>query len=135
MTCIYGGPTTTHGGPTTHDPRPTTYQPTTHDPRPTTYQPTTHDPRPTTYQPTTHDPRLTTYQPTTHPPTPIRQSLTETSCSEKVLDSFWFPHDTKCIVKIQLAKCGGGIVAYVNVSLDFKRREDFGEIDLECLWL
>ena len=37
MTCIYGGPTTTHG-----DPRPTTHdsRPTTHDPRPTNPRPT-----------------------------------------------------------------------------------------------
>lgn len=37
--------------------------------------------------------------------------------------------------KDRIGKSGGGILAYVNDSLQVNRREDIEEIDLECLWL
>ena len=37
--------------------------------------------------------------------------------------------------KDRTGKSGGGILAYVNDSLQVNRREDLEEIDLECLWL
>lgn len=61
--------------------------------------------------------------------------LTETFCSVKVPDSFYSTSGYQMYRKDRTGKSGGGILAYVNDSLQVNRREDLEEIDLECLWL
>ena len=61
--------------------------------------------------------------------------LTETFCSVKVPDSFYSTSGYQMYRKDRTGKFGGGILAYVNDSLQVNRREDLEEIDLECLWL
>ena len=61
--------------------------------------------------------------------------LPETFCSVKVPDSFYSTSGYQMYRKDRTGKFGGGILAYVNDSLQVNRREDLEEIDLECLWL
>ena len=59
--------------------------------------------------------------------------LTETFCSVKVPDSFYSTPGYQMYRKDRTGKSGGGILAYVNNSLQVNRREDLEEINLECL--
>ena len=61
--------------------------------------------------------------------------LTETFGSAKVPDSFYFIPGFQLHRKDRIGRSGGGILAFVNSSLQVKRREDLEETDLECLWL
>ena len=61
--------------------------------------------------------------------------LTETFCSAKVPDSFYSTPGFHLHRKDRIGRSGGGILAFVNSSLQVKRREDLEATDLECLWL
>ena len=61
--------------------------------------------------------------------------LTETFSSVKVPDSFYSTPGYQMYREDRIGKSGGGILAYINDSLQVNRREDLDEMDLECLWL
>ena len=61
--------------------------------------------------------------------------LTETFCSAKVPNLFYSTPGFQIHRKDRIGRAGGGILAFVNSSLQVKRREDLEETDLECLWL
>ena len=61
--------------------------------------------------------------------------LTETFCSAKVPDSFYSTPGFQLHRKDRIRTSGGGILAFVNSSLQVKRCEDLTKTDLECLWL
>ena len=61
--------------------------------------------------------------------------LSETFCTQKVPDSFYNTDGYQLHRKDRMGKSGGGVLVYVNNSLQAKRREDLEAEDLEILWL
>ena len=61
--------------------------------------------------------------------------LSETFCTQKVPDSFYNTVGYQRQRKNRMGKSGGGILVYVNNSLQAKRREDLEADELEILWL
>ena len=61
--------------------------------------------------------------------------ISETFCTQKVPDSFYNTDGYQLHQKDRMEKSGGGVLVYVNNSLQAKRREDLEAEDLEILWL
>ena len=61
--------------------------------------------------------------------------LTETFCSSKVPDSFYYTPGYQIYRRDRSGKTGGGILAFVNNSITAERRIDYEETDVESLWL
>lgn len=57
--------------------------------------------------------------------------LTETFCSAKVPNGFYSTPGFHIYCTDRIGRCGGMILAFVNSSLQVKRREDHEETDLE----
>lgn len=57
--------------------------------------------------------------------------LTETFCSAKVPNAFYSTPGFQTYCTDRIGRCGGMILAFVNSSLQVKRREDHEETDLE----
>ena len=59
--------------------------------------------------------------------------LTETFCSAKVPNLFYSTPGFHIHRNDRIGRAVGGILAFLNSSLQVKRREDLEETDLECL--